>query len=443
MKWWPLIFLLPINSLLQAQDRPSDQSIESLSEKIKILERNELVQSMAQRSLLIPSYHPIEKSLIAVQSFNFWKHYSKESLVSHLNVYSSLHYANKAMDQLFAEDSSVNLERNNFYQTMAHTESVVSIKFGTDPNSFYSASSHGEVLKWNLDQLEDIPNLVYNERHLLRSIEVSDDNDWLLIVTKDRGVKIQKTTNDIDGEPVFFNDPESVQSAIFVPGKNQYLSVNDKGQMRIKGFNADTTTISTIDAKVLTLAINQDDETIFAGTEEGQLKYWEERKEEITEEFEGSYAINALAISPDGKMLAVGREKGDAVLWDMEKEKVLRVISGHQSAITDLDFHPTQPLLLTSSRDGTARIWDLNNPKKFPIVLDDHFDWVLSASFDTTGDKIITGSKDNFIRVWPLDPQVLANRLCEMLPRNLSAEEWQEYVGSQITFQNTCPNLDN
>ena len=66
-----------------------------LESQIEILKTTELVQSMAQRSLLTPSYFPEKKALVARQAYNFWIENPGDRLVSHLNVYQALYYANK------------------------------------------------------------------------------------------------------------------------------------------------------------------------------------------------------------------------------------------------------------------------------------------------------------------------------------------------------------
>ena len=106
--------------------------------------------------------------------------------------------------------------------------------------------------------------------------------------------------------------------------------------------------------------------------------------------------------------------------------------------VTDIQFNPQGNLLLTTSRDGTARIWDLSDSRKLPIILDDHDDWVFTGSFNPTGTQVITGGGDEFIRTWPVDPAYFAFRICALVNRNLSQEEWEEFVGKDITYQATC-----
>jgi WD40 repeat protein len=62
----------------------------------------------------------------------------------------------------------------------------------------------------------------------------------------------------------------------------------------------------------------------------------------------------------------------------------------------------------------------------------------MTATFDTSGQRIITGSKDGFIRLWEMNPQVLADRICDYVDRELTEIEWAEYVGNVPHTQPTC-----
>ena len=397
--------------------------------KIKTLEFSELVQSMSQRSLLMPSYQSELKALVARQAYEFWKTNSSEIYVSHLNIYLALYYANKYLGN---EDKSY-----AFNQVIGHTESVVSIQFGKNPNILYSAGSDGKVLKWDLNNLEHVPTVIYEGKHLIRSIDLSFDEKWVLIVTKEKGV-VLVPLEDISSESSgTIYDPEPVQTAVFYPNELKYLTVNETGELKNKGYQIETPVIGTTKSRVSSLTIKEDDNEIYAGLAEGNvLVLGDNGTSDIkTKDF---YSINAMAISHNHRLLALGRELGDAIIWDLEKKEIIRTISGHQSAVTDVDFHPNNNLLLTSSRDGTAKIWDIYESKKLPLVLDDHLSWVLTASFDPTGEQIITGAADNFIRVWPLNPDVLANRICELVSRNLTQEEWDEFIGDRAPFKETC-----
>lgn len=434
-----LLFALHLDALSQSEETKGLLNrIDSLNELVVSLETTELIQSMSQRSILTPQYFKDRKSLTARQAYNFWIRNNASKFISHLNVYSALYDANK-----YYEYDSIEITFYNHIRE--HDEMVTSIVYGTEPDVFYSASSDGKILKWNAADFKQEPTLLFNNRFLYRSIDLSSDGKWILALTKENGVLIISTsdqgTNKSEIKHSNVNrDLENAQAAIFLPNQSNYLTVNKEGHIKIKGYKVDSIKGKT-QYEVRALAIDEEKSEIYAGTIKGVVQVWNEKFENSYLDPPEKFAVNVLAVSSDHQLLAIGREKGDAIIWHLEEKRIVRIISGHQSAITAIDFSPQNDRLLTASRDGTVRVWDIFDSKKFPIVLDDHNDWVMTACFDHTGDRIITGSKDKIIRVFNLDFEWMANRLCRYITRNMTTEEWQEYVGQNFSYESTCPNL--
>ena len=405
---------------------------------------SELVMSMSQRSLVMPGYLTELKALIARQAYNFWKTENVEPYVSHLQVYSSLHQANKFLNY----DSTRQLYYN---QVGFHDRKVTSIEFGQEPNRYYSASSDGTVYKWNLENPNAIPETVFQSEKIIRSIDISADGKFLLVVFYQTGVALVSLESTSNGDIEAFEDPEPVKTAIFYPAEKQYLTVTEDGALKIKGFNTTTKQIGKTALNVKTVEVDENDGTIYAGSIQGVLEAWSKPYSEDADiklnswdqqsyfGYQlGSFAINCMDISPDGKLMAIGRERGDVIIWNLAEKQLERIISSHQSAITDIEFSPNNKQLLTTSRDKTARIWDLMDSRKLPIILDDHDNWVLSGCFDPSGNKVITGSSDRYLRTWPVDSKFLAERVCELVSRNMTPEEWKEFVGPDVPYQKTC-----
>ncbi|WP_425392028.1 WD40 repeat domain-containing protein [Ekhidna sp.] len=407
----------------------------------------ELVMSMSQRSLVMPGYLPDLKALIARQAYEFWKEGNVEPYVSHLNVYQALYEANKYLGY----DSVRNMAYN---QVGMHSNTVTSVVFGSDPNFYYSSSTDGKVLKWDLTSPRSIPETIYESDKIVQSIEMSNDGKVLMAILYQEGLALISTEKNPHEDIKVLEDPQPVQTATFIPGERKYLTVAKSGELILKGFNTKSEQVGKTALKINQLKVDEQDGTIYAGTEEGVLEAWEKPYqvkespiEDIMENWRqqsyfgyklGSFSINCLDISPSGDILAIGRDRGDIVLWDIPKKQLIRIISGHQSTVTDIQFNPKGDLLLTTSRDGTARIWDLTDSRKLPIILDDHDEWVFTGSFNPSGTQVITGGGDEYIRTWPVDPSYLAFRICAMINRNLTQEEWDEFVGRDIPYSMTC-----
>jgi WD40 repeat protein len=150
--------------------------------------------------------------------------------------------------------------------------------------------------------------------------------------------------------------------------------------------------------------------------------------------------IFSLAFSPNGKILAFGDESGNVVLYDMQKEEEIRTLTSHAARVTDIEFSNNDKLMVTTSTDGTANIWNIDNLNDLPTILNDHDDWVWGASFSPDNEHLVTASKDSYVRVWPTKPDEYASRICgsPKVTRNMTDNEWAQYVGEDLTYEITC-----
>lgn len=94
-----------------------------------------------------------------------------------------------------------------------------------------------------------------------------------------------------------------------------------------------------------------------------------------------------------------------AIIFDRVAQSQVATLTGHTKRVTDVCFHPSKDLLITSSVDKTARIWTLeaggndggdaeSASYKVAHVLDDHEGEVVGATVHATGDFLSTASKD-------------------------------------------------
>jgi WD40 repeat protein len=115
--------------------------------------------------------------------------------------------------------------------------------------------------------------------------------------------------------------------------------------------------------------------------------------------------VNSSAFSPDGTKILTTSMDGTAKLWDLSG-KILADLKMHTAQISSAVFSPDGAEILTASWDNTAKLWDLNGTL---LVNLEHKDKVSSASFSPDGTKIITISWDNTTKLWDLNGKLLAN----------------------------------
>lgn len=141
-----------------------------------------------------------------------------------------------------------------------------------------------------------------------------------------------------------------------------------------------------------------DGTTILVSCSEGtDIKLWHGNSGKMLGNVDTNQLKNNMAsISPNGRFIAAAAFTADVKVWEIVYSKdgsVKEVIKamqlkGHKSAVTWLCFAPNSEQIITASKDGSIRIWNINvryhldeDPKclkVFPIPLHDSKDTTLN-----------------------------------------------------------------
>ncbi len=109
--------------------------------------------------------------------------------------------------------------------------------------------------------------------------------------------------------------------------------------------------------------------------------------------------VNSASYSPEGTMIITGSRDQTAKVWDASTGAEILTLQGHGSFVNSASFSPDGTRLVTASDDKTARVWDAKTGTEI-LSLNGHSDNVTSASFSPDGSRIVTSSNDRISKVW-------------------------------------------
>lgn len=113
-------------------------------------------------------------------------------------------------------------------------------------------------------------------------------------------------------------------------------------------------------------------------------------------------AIWALRFTRDGKTLISTSHDGTVRLWDVETQKERRRLTAEGRHFVAFDMNAKETLLAAGGRRGEIRIWRLSDEDAKPRVLKGHVNTVFALAFHPTRPVLASTGADYTIRIWDL-----------------------------------------
>ncbi|WP_109829910.1 WD40 repeat domain-containing protein [Reichenbachiella versicolor] len=424
--------------LAQIEAKSQADAAETAREAAEALRYQAIANSMAIKSMNIED-DAAKRALIAGQAWQFDEEYGLEGKDYNPDIYAGVYYAYRELNG--GADSS------SFNHYKGHREAVRSVSYSKTGSRMYSASSDGTILSWNMTNDKRDHVAILESHQINRVVDLSANERWLAVGSDDDQILLYDLKDPGAAPKQLAGHKGKVFDLDFLPNGEGFVSVSSDKVIRKNDFNT-TEEIARVSSRVTTLAISPDGKYIAGGSDAGSVYLWDTENdyEETTLYVKQGSAVHSLVFSNDGQMVAFGNEEGDITLWDIKRGELIKNLTGHQARVSDLEFSPDNTLLASSSYDGTAKIWVMNYLNDLPINLDDHGhgigsrNWVWSVSFAPDGKSLMTGAGDGIIRYWPVEPDEMANEICDfdIIKYNLDQNTWDAYVGEDIDYRLTC-----
>jgi len=107
--------------------------------------------------------------------------------------------------------------------------------------------------------------------------------------------------------------------------------------------------------------------------------------------------VSALDLCPHDADLAVtGGVDGSVLVYNFKTGKVVDTLKQHKKRVTEVQFHPTEPLIVSCGTDNVVNVWSKADKGKYQHVhgFTEHKAEVTGCSMHPSGDYAVTSSAD-------------------------------------------------
>lgn len=407
-----------------------------------------IAKAMAVKSRELDN-NPEQEALIAQQAYLFnTKHGGYEF---DNDIYNGLYAALK--NQKPSDPITRNLEGHE----KGAARALVTVAHS---NTLYSGGSDGRIIRWKPDGktwsaqvLVSGPNNTARPEYLIFSMDVSPDETLLAAGGLAAGDASQNyielfNLKNISAPPTRITGfTGNVEHIKFTPdGKGIFVRDNYGRSIKYSDFKTVREVIKPKE-KINSITLSKDGLKLAGAGANGTLYVWSLKNNFQEREIyknPGGAGLTALSYASDNRRIVIGDELGIVRILIEDSNVPPRILSGHRAHIEHIVFNNAGTFVATCSRDQTVRLWNWMDLAKQPIVMNDHRDWVWSATFTPDDSQLLVGIHSNTekanetIHAWPTRINAMTGLLCQYVRRNMTAEEWEIFVAKDLQYEITC-----
>jgi len=330
-----------------------------------------------------------------------------------------------------------------------HQGELLGVAWSPDGNQLASAGQDWTVVLWDVAGRKALATLG-GHKDAVMGVAWSPDGKRLASASRDASVILW----DLDSRKPLatLKHEDAVLGVAFSPDGKRIASASRDGSVTLWEVDGGRplATLKGHKAAAFGVAFSPDGKRLASASGDQTVILWDVDGRRPLAILKGhTAAVSGVAFSPDGRRLASASWDQDVILWDLDSGERLATLRGHKAAVLGVAFSPDGGRLASASRDWNAILWDVHGRR--PLAsLEGHKNEVTGVAFSPDGRRLASASHDRTLILWDVygrkptqleAPSILVAEACRTANRNLTCEEWRDYVGGNRPYHRTCESL--
>ena len=332
----------------------------------------------------------------------------------------------------------------NYRSFTGHIGDIKSLAFVPGENEFFTSGNDGKVLKWSLNRKDQTLQVIYSGSDIIEVLAVSPDASWLACGSTNATIRmIPLKGNNIGFEMA--GHKGGIKSLIFsYDGKYLYSAALDGKVLKWDIAARTSTNITTGAMEITSIDISSSGNYLAGISTDGNVVVWNPERDSDNFRIETTGKnIKVIKFNPGNNLLALGDINGNVELWDINLRKKISEVKAHSDQINAIQFNTTLKQMATAGNDKKLKIFNIKDPADLtepPVILDDNEGLILVMQFSPDGQMIISGESGGSNKLISRSSHVdyMVSDICNLVSRNMTQEEWNNYVGKDIPLEKTC-----
>lgn len=318
-----------------------------------------------------------------------------------------------------------------------HDASVYALDISADGIQMVTASSDGKARIWDL-KTGAVLQVLQHDANIF-GIVFSPDGTQVATASADQTAKVwsvatgQVLTTLPHDDWVFDID--------FSPDGRQVATASSDTLGRVWDIKTGEVAVSLAhDGPIYGIEFSPNGATVVTGGAEKKVEVWDLKTGQSVRSLPHAGVVIDASFNSDGSLLATTSDDSIGRIWDVSTGQLRRSLK-HDDTVLGISFSPDDTKIATASDDRTVKVWDMNTGEALTSL--PHGGQVTEVIFSLDGANLFSASLDASARLWSFrSASDLADEVCQRLSRNLSAQEWERHMRSELSqYELICDNL--